>query len=863
MDDNDKTKEQLIEELQNLKREMSLMEKYRTIFENVPDAYYEAAIDGTLLEISDSIEAISKGQYSREEMIGKPFDDVYENPDDRGKFFSELLKKGKLTDYELMLKNKDGSIVPVAISSTVINNSDGKPAKIIGMLRDITERKQAEKEHIENQKVFRVLNELMNDYIFKLTVQSDGSLQMSVIAGNYTAATGRLVGEIDTPANWYKTIHPEDLNKLYGKLNQVLEQKKPVETECRSFTEDGKLRWLEIAASPETDVLTNQVTAIYGSVRNITERKESEGVMKKLSQIVEQSPVSIVITNLDGSIEYANPKACETTGYTIEELLGNNPRVLKSGETSVCDYEGLWKTIYAGKQWNGIFHNVKKTGELYWEAATIRPIVDANGKTTHYLAIKEEITERKQAEEDLKQREEDLNYSQEIARMGSWELDLITNKIKWSKNYYHLVGLNPSAKIDLAGYFAKMVHPDDLHLLDEGQKEINQTKKATSFDMRLFMPDGAIKWVQNNIVPIFNADKLIHLKGVNIDITDKKIAEEKITQQNERLNAIISAMPDLIFVIDKEGTYCEFYSSDTESLIVPVNQIVGTNLSSVFDESSARAHLENINKCIDEKRLITYEYSIPKSDSIGYYEARLAPLGADKVLTSVRDITIRKETEFEIRDLNQNLELRIEKRTAQLAETNENLQLEVNERIKASTALEEALDRLHKIADRIPGAVYQFRLRTDGTYCFPFISEGIDNIFNVSPEAAADDASVVFNKIHPDDLVGLNASIVSSARDMALWQYEYRVLSDDGTEHWLGGNSMPESEEDGSVLWHGFISDITDRKRIEESLRESEKQFSLFMDYLPAIVFFERPRREDVICEQIHGQCVRGLRLGW
>jgi PAS domain S-box-containing protein len=409
------------------------------------------------------------------------------------------------------------------------------------------------------------------------------------------------------------------------------------------------------------------------------------------------------------------------------------------------------------------------------------------------------------------------------------------------------MGLNPSDKIDPSGYFAKIVHPDDLHLLDEKLLEIKQTKKAISADIRILMPDGQIKWVQNNIVPVFEGDKLVILKGVNIDITDKKLAAEKIRQQNDRLHAIISAMPDLIFVIDRDGTYTEFYSSDTDSLIVPPNQIIGTNLKSSFDESSARFHLENINKCIDEKRLITYEYSIPKKESIGYFEARLAPIGSDRVLTSVKDISIRKEAEFEIRDLNQNLELRIEKRTAQLAETNENLQIEIDQRIKVSTALKEALDRLHKIADRIPGVVFQFRLYPDGTYCFPYMSEGIKNILKVNPEAAIEDASVIFKKIHPVDLPPLIASIFTSAKELSFWQYEYRVLLDDGTEHWLGGNSMPQPEEDGSVLWHGYISDITERKQTEQTLKWNQSLLNLMANSSPLGFLVVDNRTDDIL----------------
>ena len=157
------------------------------------------------------------------------------------------------------------------------------------------------------------------------------------------------------------------------------------------------------------------------------------------------------------------------------------------------------------------------------------------------------------------------------------------------------------------------------------------------------------------------------------------------------------------------------------------------------------------------------------------------------------------------------------------------------------------MDRLHKITARIPGAVYQFRLRTDETYCFPYVSEGIYSLFKVSPQAAMDDASVIFNKIHPDDLPPLNASIFDSAREMALWQYEYRIFLDDGTEHWLGGNSMPQREEDGSILWHGFISDITERKQAEEILKWNQSLLNLMSNSSPLGFLVVDNRTDDIL----------------
>ncbi len=125
--------------------------------------------------------------------------------------------------------------------------------------------------------------------------------------------------------------------------------------------------------------------------------------LRKLSMAVEQSPATVVITDTHGKIEYVNPKFIRLTGYTPEEAIGQNPRVLKSGETPPAVYEELWETILSGKEWHGEFHNKKKNGELYWESALIAPVKDDSGKIKHFIAVKEDITERKRAEQELKE----------------------------------------------------------------------------------------------------------------------------------------------------------------------------------------------------------------------------------------------------------------------------------------------------------------------------------------------------------------------------------------------------------------------------------------------------------------------------
>ncbi len=155
------------------------------------------------------------------------------------------------------------------------------------------------------------------------------------------------------------------------------------------------VRWHECFL---TDGMDNPIGLVFLGV-NITHVHENEIRIRHLSLAVEQSPASVVITNIEGLIEYVNPKFEQITGYTLAEVKGLTPRILKSGETNKEDYSSLWKTIKRGKTWRGIFHNRKKNGDLYWESASISGIRNPEGETTHFLAVKEDITEQKLLEE--------------------------------------------------------------------------------------------------------------------------------------------------------------------------------------------------------------------------------------------------------------------------------------------------------------------------------------------------------------------------------------------------------------------------------------------------------------------------------
>ncbi len=184
--------------------------------------------------------------------------------------------------------------------------------------------------------------------------------------------------------------------------------------------------WYELVLSPLHDSRKRQIGRVI-IVRNITQRKKTEERITQLSRAVEASPTSIVITDARGNIQYVNPKFTQVTGYTPAEALGQNPRILKSEQTAPDVHRQLWETVLAGKEWRGEFCNRKKNGDLYWELASISPIADSGGNITHFVAVKEEITARKEAERQLALAHE---QALEASRLKSQLLSKVSHELR-------------------------------------------------------------------------------------------------------------------------------------------------------------------------------------------------------------------------------------------------------------------------------------------------------------------------------------------------------------------------------------------------------------------------------------------------
>jgi PAS domain S-box-containing protein len=224
---------------------------------------------------------------------------------------------------------------------------------------------------------------------------------------------------------------------------------------------DNEQIMVRVSAVPRRDENDN-INGAIAVVIDITKEHLAEQELRKLSRAVEQSPTSVVITDAEANIEYANPTFTILTGYSLDEALGVNPRILKSGLTPEETYTDLWKTLKEGLAWRGIFVNKKKNGELYWEDAWISPIFSSDGCITHYVAVKEDITQRIVAEQRVAQSHRDLElYASFLQHDIRNDLQVIMNHIEASKLL--MKGQSPTKQyLDTAEAASERI----VHLLD-------------------------------------------------------------------------------------------------------------------------------------------------------------------------------------------------------------------------------------------------------------------------------------------------------------------------------------------------------------------------------------------------------------
>ncbi|MFZ0454355.1 MAG: PAS domain S-box protein [Ignavibacteriaceae bacterium] len=378
--------------------------KFSTVFQISPDIVsINRSADGLYLDVNENFCKITG--YQKEEIIGKTTTDfdIWDDKKANIKFTEMLQQNNSVDNFETNFRTKQGQILTTLISARKIVLNDEKC--ILSIIRDITDRKKSEEALRLSENKFSTAFHISPDAV-NINRLSDGryidiNQGFSKIMGY---AREDVIGKTSLEKNiWVKF---KDRDKL---IKELLLNGEVTNLEAQFRSKEGKIYTGLMSAKK---LIINNEECILSITRDITERKKAEEQINKLSRGIEQSPAAIVITDTEGIIEYVNPKFIEITGYPFDEVIGKKPNILKSGYIPPEDYKELWETITGKKEWHGNFLNKKKNGELFWESASISPIINNNGEITNFIAVKEDITEKKKITDELiiaKEKAEEMN----------------------------------------------------------------------------------------------------------------------------------------------------------------------------------------------------------------------------------------------------------------------------------------------------------------------------------------------------------------------------------------------------------------------------------------------------------------------
>ncbi|MCK6568760.1 MAG: hypothetical protein DCC59_01510 [Chloroflexi bacterium] len=294
----------------------------------------------------------------------------------------------------------------------------------------------------------------------------------------------------------------------------------------------GGRRYYDALISPLRDDWPRGIVGRLIILRDTTERKTNELRLLQLTQAVEQSPASVVITDLQGNIAYVNPRFVEVSGYNASELIGRNPRVIQSGQTPLETYEDMWQTIGSGRVWRGELLNKKKNGDLYWELEVVAPVFDSAGQIANYIAIKEEITARKEAEARLL--EANARLERQVKEIQALQAELREQAVRDSLTGLHNRHyLSETMEHELARA-RRDGHPVSFALVDIDRfKFLNDTRGHSTGDLVLKRLAGHLLTFTRN------GDIVCRYGGEEFLIVFPNIPEARALQIAERLRAAV------------------------------------------------------------------------------------------------------------------------------------------------------------------------------------------------------------------------------------------------------------------------------------------------------------------------------------
>ena len=650
------------ERTEELRKSMIMQE---AILQHAGLAIISTSADGIIEHFNKAAEEMLG--YKAEEVIGKLRPSIFHLPEELESRVKEIdlenegnapidfqsiqqaLHSAKVNTKEWTFVHKNGRQFPVNLTLSSIKKTEGKSQGYIGIALDITKEKEAKKALQKSEADNRAIIQAVPDLMFR--IHKDGTF-LNLISTNEAslfvpkeAFIGKKINEVLPPVLAQKSLQVLELAFTSGEVEHF-EYMLPVQNQNRYFEN-------RITAISEHEVLS--------MIRDITERKEAENTIKLQTAAFESFANAIIITNIDGYIQWANSAFTHLTGYTFDEFIGKRPgELIKSGMQDADFYKTFWSTILEKKVWKGELINRRKDGTLYYEEEIITPVLDSEGNIVSFIAVKIDITDRKKIEEDFRESQEKYRGLSE----ASFEAIFFSEKgVCIEQNLAAEKMFGYTTEEALTRYGTDWIVPEDRQMvMDNMLSGIEKPYEATAL-----RKDGTTFpcVLQGRMMRYKNKD--VRVTSLN-DITERKQIEAALSEIEWRFSLFMDYLPATVFIKDHEGRvlYVNKYMNETFGAYSWVGKTMAEIYPNELGERMTKGDLKAISNSYNK-----FEESVPQLDGVvHHFELQKFTInrpGKEPLLGGIGlDITERKQAENVILKAKEDLSVLVEERTADL-----------------------------------------------------------------------------------------------------------------------------------------------------------------------------------------------------
>ena len=795
------------------------------------------------------------------------------HPDDRERIWkraTQIDATGGDWDEEYRLVLPDGSLRWVHDQARVAPEVADRPALWFGVLTDLTRANEAERALADSEARYRALVEQIPAVTYIDTCEERPVTLY--VSPQTTRITGYRPEEwIADPTLWLRVVHPDDRHLMKEDWPQHLEHPDELTQEFRLIHRDGHVVWMRDAAKL---IRAEDGTPLFwqGIALDITDHMLAQEQLRdseaRYRALIEEIPAYVYIATDDPEpvMTFVSPQTLEMIGYPAHAWMSDGDLWLKATHPDDrASVKAAWESAVERRAtFVSEYRAIRRDGREIWLRDVARLVQEADGERFFWQGLVQDITERKRAEDEI--RGSEVRYRALVEQVPA-VVFIDTNEVSPICTYVSpqsldVLGHPPEAYMEDPFLLFGQIHADDVERVREAWAEAVRHQESFLCDYRLLRPDGRLVMIRQAAVQIRSGDDTPpYWQGLIQDLTDLKHAEEGLRASEARFRALVERSPAVVYEVDLDDERRTLYVSPQVEFLFGYSRQewldqpdIWTELLHPDDREIELAAHDRHNETGAPWR---QEYRLIASDGRVVWVRDQAELIRDESGRGstwqgiMLDITALKELEEQLRLSNDELELRVIERTAELGEANEMMTLEIGERLRVEAELRATQERYRRLVEDIPAVVYMWRLSAaDGEGAENYTSPQIERLLGFTVEEW-NDTDLWRQRLHPHDRERIFAAAARRAATGAPYAVEYRLLAKDGHVVWVADHStlLSRDPQGKPLLFQGVLLDITARKEAEAL----EEQFRELIDSNPVVSWvFESTPDEDSPVRFLH-----------